>query len=200
MGGGNLPLIRFNGFNALWIVNKIGKITTSYSGGTPSAGIDTYYGGNIPFIRSGEIHQEKTEMYITEKGYQSSSAKMVSKGTILYAMYGATSGEVDVSKIDGAINQAILAIIPKDEIDVFFLSYVLQSRKEHIVNTFIQGGQGNLSASLIKEYEICYPTDINEQQKIASFFRSLDKKIFLQTQRIEKLKQMKSACLNKMIA
>ena len=184
-----------------WDSKKIGMISTSYSGGTPSAGVKEYYGGNIPFIRSGEISQEYTELFITEKGLINSSAKMVKKGTILYAMYGATSGEVSISRIDGAINQAILAIVPNTSVvDSHYLTYFLQSRKEHIVNTFIQGGQGNLSASIIKDYEVLFPSDMTEQHRIASFFRSLDTKISLQTQRIEKQKQLKTACLSRMIA
>ena len=72
-----------------------------------------YYGGNIPFIRSGEIGESSTELYITEEGLKNSSAALVEQGDILYTLYGATSGEVDRSKIKGAINQAILAIIPE---------------------------------------------------------------------------------------
>ena len=44
---------------------------------------------------------------------RNSSAKMVDKGDLLYALYGATSGEVSISKIKGAINQAVLCIRSK---------------------------------------------------------------------------------------
>lgn len=178
----------------------IGKITYSYSGGTPTAGNSDYYGGDIPFIRSGEIHQDTTELYLTQKGLDNSSAKMVKKGTILYALYGANSGDVDVAKIDGAINQAILAIIPQESMDSEFLSYLLQSRKDDIVGRYIQGGQGNLSAALLKGYSIKYPNELQEQLRIASFFSSLDKQIETQSQQVEKLKQVKKACLNQFIA
>ena len=49
-----------------------------------------------------------TELFLSEDGLKNSSAKLVSKGDLLLALYGATSGEIGISKIDGAINQAIL--------------------------------------------------------------------------------------------
>ena len=125
---------------------------------------------------------------------------MVKKGTILYALYGANSGDVDVAKIDGAINQAILAIIPQESMNSEFLSYLLQSRKDDIVGRYIQGGQGNLSAALLKGYSIKYPNELQEQLRIASFFSSLDKQIETQSQQVERLNQVKKACLNQFIA
>ena len=61
------PKIRFKGFKGEWEIDKIGNFSTSISGGTPTAGNSAYYGGNIPFIRSGEIHEDKTELSLTEK-------------------------------------------------------------------------------------------------------------------------------------
>lgn len=188
------PKLRIKGFEGEWEKNLIGAISSSFSGGTPSAGNPTFYGGAIPFIRSGEIHEDSTELYLTEKGLAASSAKIVEKGTILYALYGATSGEVDVSKIHGAINQAILAILPQKGFDNHFLTYLLQCKKDNIVGTLLQGGQGNLSGALIKSYQISFPNLI-EQQSIANYFKSLDSMIQAATKKIASLKQMKSACL-----
>ena len=188
------PKIRLKGFEGEWIEKELGDISTSYSGGTPSAGNNDYYGGSIPFIRSGEIHEDKTELFLTEKGLSSSSAKMVEIGTLLYALYGATSGEVDVSKIKGAINQAILAINPFKGYDNYFLSYLLQCKKENIVGTLLQGGQGNLSGTLIKSYKLNFPS-LDEQKTIADYFKSLDSMIQATTKKIALLKQMKSASL-----
>jgi type I restriction enzyme S subunit len=191
------PQIRLNGFKEDWETSTIGSKTSSFSGGTPLAGHNDYYGGHIPFIRSGEIHDDKTALFITELGLNSSSAKLVNKGTILYALYGATSGEVDISRINGAINQAILAIIPQDSINRYFLCDLLQSKKNNIVSTLLQGGQGNLSGNLIKRYSFSYPS-LNEQEEIAKYFRSLDALIQAAAKRIDSLKQMKAACLQSM--
>ena len=75
----DVPKIRFKGFSDDWEQRKLGEITESYSGGTPTAGKKEYYDGDIPFIRSGEINSEKTELFITDEGLNSSSAKMVKK-------------------------------------------------------------------------------------------------------------------------
>ena len=189
------PKLRIKGFEGEWKTNLLGNVSSSYSGGTPIVGERSYYGGNIPFIRSGEIHNDKTELYITELGLSSSSAKMVEKGTLLYALYGATSGEVDISKIKGAINQAILAIIPDENICKYFLNYLLQTKKNHIVGSLIQGGQGNLSGALLKNYNIVYPENKKEQEKLANYLKSLDSLIQATTKKIESLKQLKSASL-----
>ena len=193
----NVPKIRFKGYDREWDKDTIGNVSTSFSGGTPTAGNISFYGGNIPFIRSGEIHSDNTELSLTEQGLNSSSSKIVAKGSILYALYGATSGEVDISKVEGAINQAILAIFPKEDINKYFLCYLLQGKKGHIVNTLIQGGQGNLSGELIKNYFVAYP-NICEQQQIAQYFKSLDSLIEATGKKITSLKQTKQACMQQM--
>ena len=191
------PKMRFKGFKGEWEIDKIGNFSTSFSGGTPTAGISAYYGGNIPFIRSGEIHEDKTELSLTEKGYNNSSAKIVEKGTLLYALYGATSGDVAISKIRGAINQAILAIIPYKSVETDFLADFLLCNKNKIVGELLQGGQGNLSGSLVKDINVTYPC-LSEQRAIASYFQHLDSLIQSTTKKIESLKQVKAASLQSM--
>lgn len=191
------PKIRFKGFEGEWKTSTIGDFTTSFSGGTPTAGASEFYGGNIPFIRSGEIHESKTELFLTEAGLNNSSAKVVEKGTLLYALYGATSGEVGISKIKGAINQAILAIYPNKTVDKRFLANYLQSHKQKIVGELLQGGQGNLSGALVKSISVTYPNN-REQQTISDYVDSLDSQIFASTSRLASLKQMKAASLQAM--
>ena len=62
------PEIRFQAFTEDWEQRKLGDISESYSGGTPTAGKKEYYDGDIPFIRSGEISDDKTELFISEEG------------------------------------------------------------------------------------------------------------------------------------
>lgn len=159
------------------------EFSDSYSGGTPVAGKKEYYDGDIPFIRSGEISSDETELFITNKGLNNSSAKMVKKGDILYALYGATSGEVSISKLKGAINQAILAIQPHLNYDSQFLMQWLRKSKENIINTYLQGGQGNLSGNIVKELLVDLPT-YEEQQKIGAYFSNLDSLITLHQRKL----------------
>ena len=198
VNGEKIPKIRFKGFKGEWEYRKLGEIASSYSGGTPSVGNSKFYGGNIPFIRSGEIHSSKTELFLTQEGLENSSAKLVKQGDILYALYGATSGEVERSKINGAINQAILAIIPNENYDAEFISQWLKNNKENIVNLYLQGGQGNLSGEIVKKIEISFPTK-KEQTAIGLFFRQLDETIALQSAEVEKLNQLKKGLLAAML-
>ena len=179
-----VPEIRFEGFADDWEQRKLGEVTDSYSGGTPLANNRAYYGGNIPFIRSAEINSSQTELFLTDEGLKESSAKMVEIGDILYALYGATSGEVGISQIKGAINQAILAIQPNESYNSRFIMQWLRLQKQSIIDKYLQGGQGNLSGSIVKNLEIYFPS-YDEQQKIGIFFKQLDDTITLH-QRIGK--------------
>ncbi|MCC4345254.1 restriction endonuclease subunit S [Limosilactobacillus reuteri] len=193
-----VPEVRFKGFTDDWEQRKLGEISTSFSGGTPSVKNKSYYGGKIPFIRSAEIHKNKTELFITESGLKNSSAKLIKKGTLLYALYGATSGEVDVSNIDGAINQAIMAIFLQKD-NVSFIKYYLEKNKDKIIAKYLQGGQGNLSASIIKSVHINLPFT-EEQLKISNLIKKVESLISLQQRKLELLKEIKKGLLQKMFA
>ena len=194
----NIPEIRFKGFTDVWEQRKLGDISFSYSGGTPNVGNNSYYGGSIPFIRSGEIKEKHTELFLTEEGFKNSSSKMVEKGDILYALYGATSGEVSISLINGAINQAILAIRPQCPYNNYFISQWLKKEKNNITSTYLQGGQGNLSGEIVKNLEINFPKQNIEQDKIGEIFTNLDNLITLHQRKLEKLNNIKKSMLDKM--
>nr|WP_238983871.1 restriction endonuclease subunit S [Bifidobacterium longum] len=195
--GESVPEIRFAGFTDPWEQRKLGELALTYSGGTPSAGNSAYYGGEIPFIRSAEIDCDSTELSLTVAGLNNSSAKLVDKGMVLYAMYGATSGEVAISKIKGAINQAILAMDASDMAANRFIAYWLRRQKKSITETFLQGGQGNLSGAIIKELGIPQPS-LDEQRQIGSFFSNLDDLITLHQRKLELLQNIKKSLLDKM--
>lgn len=165
--------VRLPGFSGAWKETRIGDIAKMFSGGTPTSSNQAYYAvSGIPFIRSGEISLSKTALFLSQAGYNNSAAKMVSKGDLLYALYGANSGECFISKIDGAINQAILCI-RSEIVDTKYMYYVLANRKEWIVATYLQGGQGNLSGEIIKNLVISYP-ERKEQSAIYSVLNAQD--------------------------
>lgn len=195
--GETIPEIRFKGFSGEWEEVRFGDVVTCFSGGTPLVGVEEYYKGNIPFIRSAEINKASTELTISESGLKNSSAKMIEVGTVLYALYGATSGEVGRAKLCGAINQAILAIIPIARMCPEFLSQWLRKSKSSIVSTYLQGGQGNLSGDIVKNLVLMSPT-FEEQTAIGNYFQKLDALINQHQQQINKLNNIKQACLSKM--
>ena len=179
-----------------WKSVRLGDECTFFSGGTPTSTDSSFYGGAIPFIRSGEIHSDKTELFLTDDGLKYSSAKMVSKGDLIIALYGATSGEVDISKIDGAINQAILCIRPS-WINKVYLKYLLEDRKDDILNTYLQGGQGNLSAEIIKNLIFDIP-DEGSQLMVVDFLNTTDRRINSSIMLMENLITLRSGLMQQL--
>ncbi len=172
----------------------MGDIAKTYSGGTPSVTNKNFYNnGYIPFIKSGEIGSSKTEQKINNDGLNNSSAKLVKTGTLLYALYGATSGKAAISPINGAINQAVLAIIPQTNVNRFIYEW-LNKNKPRITEKYLQGGQGNLSAKIIKQINI-FTTSKNEELKISDILGIVEKIISLQQRKLNDLSSMKSALL-----
>lgn len=180
-----------------WEVKKLGNVAESFSGGTPKADNNEYYDGNIPFIRSGEIHQKNTALFLSELGLAESSAKIVEKGDLLIALYGANSGDSAISQINGAINQAILCIRPYNLLTSFLCSF-LELKKNMYVAKYLQGGQGNLSGDIVNNYIIPIPP-LPEQQKIAEVLGTWDKAIEKQTQLIEKLELRKKGLMQQLL-
>lgn len=180
-----------------WEVKKLGDVAESFSGGTPKAGNNEYYDGNIPFIRSGEIHQKNTALFLSELGLAESSAKIVEKGDLLIALYGANSGDSAISQINGAINQAILCIRPYNLLTSFLCSF-LELKKNMYVAKYLQGGQGNLSGDIVNNYIIPIPP-LPEQQKISEILNVWDKAIKKQTQLIEKLELRKKGLIKQLL-
>lgn len=193
----SISKIRFRGYDNSLERKTIGDITTSFSGGTPKSSNKAYYEGNIPFIRSGEIKSKQTELFISDEALKNSSAKMVEKGDILYALYGATSGEVAISQINGAINQAILAIKPNSVYSSEFIMNYLKKEKDNILEKYLQGGQGNLSAAIVKSIELHLPSQ-EEQSAIGSLFRTLDDLLASYKNNLANYQSLKVAMLSKM--
>ena len=179
-----------------WEKKKLGDITTSYSGGTPSVNVKDYYNGAIPFIKSGEIHNSFTETFITETGLNSSSAKLVKKGDLLFALYGATSGDTSISKINGAINQAILCV-RSTTLNLHYLYQLLNFYRNKLLSIYLQGGQGNFSATIFKNLIFNFPC-LEEQTKIADFLSAFDHKLDNQKAQLEHWQQIKKGLLQQM--
>ena len=190
------PILRFKNFKDNWLPHKFNDIANTFSGGTPAISNKDYYGGNIPFIRSAEINKNTTQLHLTPDGLKNSSAKFIKKGTLLYALYGATSGEVGIAQIDGAINQAVMAINLKKD-NVYFIKTWLIKNKRKIISTYLQGGQGNLSAKIVKHLKLSLPK-IEEENLISITIMKIDSLIKLQQSKIDDLVNLKKYLLQKL--
>ena len=183
---------RLKGFEGEWKEVKLGEIAKVFSGGTPNTSQKEYYVGDIPFIKSGEIFSNRTEQFVSKFGIDNSSAKLVNVGDILYALYGATSGQCAISQIRGAINQAVLCI--RTDENSYFISSILKMNKDLYYNSFLQGGQGNLSADIVKKYIFRLPT-LTEQTAIATILTAADQEIETEKNKLKQLRQQKKGLM-----
>lgn len=148
----------------------------SFSGGTPSTSNSEYWNGNIPWIASGEIQNcdvANATDFITLKGLQNSSTRLIEKDSALLAMTGATCANVGYLKIKTTANQSVYAFVPKNNQQAKFLFYALIAMREEILSKQNGGAQAGINGMVCKNLYI--PSLAYEkQQKIVSY---LDKKV-----------------------
>lgn len=150
-----------------WVCAPLSDLAHTCSGGTPSRADNSYYGGDIPWVKSGEVVQGlvvSTEEAITEAAVANSSARVMPPGTVLVAMYGATAGKVGILGISAATNQAVCSITPGDRLEVGYLVEVLRSMNDHLLAQRSGGAQPNLSQGVLRGLQIPVPPiEIQEQ-------------------------------------
>ena len=163
-----------------WKEKKIGEIFKTYSGGTPTKSNKDYYeGGMIPWIRSGEVCEEyitDSEMCITEKGMNNSSAKYYPVNTVLVAMYGATAAQVGILKFKATSNQAVCGILPHKDFVPEFVYYWFTKIQDELAAQAQGGAQPNISQEKIKRVSIPV-IPVGEQQTIISHLDALSANI-----------------------
>ena len=153
-----------------WGWARISSIFKTTSGGTPDKGHSDYYtNGNIPWLRSGELDRQYitgTELMISQKGLENSSAKLFPVNTVAVAMYGATVGQASILKIETTTNQAICGLFPNNIVLPEYLYYFFLAKREDYLGMAFGSGQPNISQDVIKRTLIPIPP-FDEQKKIA---------------------------------
>lgn len=181
---------------------KIGNLATTSSGGTPLSSIgEYYYGGNIPWINSGEVSQGEiytATKFITKLGLENSSAKLMPVDTVLLAMYGATAGKVGVLKIEATTNQAVCGILPNDKYIPKFLYFQLRNIYEYLLSLRTGIARDNLSQNKIQDIKIKLPP-IAEQLKLVTEIEKLEQTIQAQQQTIDNAAARKQALIKKYV-
>ena len=153
-----------------WCWRTLGDIGTWQAGGTPSRIHKEYYGGNIPWLKTGDLKDgiiTSIPEYITEEGLNNSSAKLNPTGSILIAMYGATIGRIGILGMPATTNQACCACINYKGVIQKYLFYFLLSHKEEFKALGGGGAQPNISKDIIVKTLIPIPP-IKEQERIVS--------------------------------
>lgn len=161
-----------------WGIKPIKHIFAAIgSGTTPDSSKVEYYDGNINWLQSGDLYK-KDYVYavsktITDLGYRSSASLRIYQAPFLaIAMYGASIGNLAISKIDACVNQAV-AVLKGEENIVRFAKLALEISKTELIFAAQGGTQPNINQVLIKNWVIPFPSEI-EIKKIADF---LDKKV-----------------------
>lgn len=147
---------------------RLGDICRTTSGGTPSRSRQDFFGGKIPWVKSGDLNDgivRDVDEYLTEAGLQSSSAKKFPPGTLLIAMYGATVGKLGILDTEAATNQAVCGIQPTERLDRDFLFHFLLSKRVALVAKSIGGAQPNISQTIIRDLSVPLPP-LEEQRRI----------------------------------
>ena len=184
-----------------WIECPLDAIAETTSGGTPDRKRTDFYGGGIPWVKSGELNDSyifQTEETLTPEGLQHSSAKLFPSGTLLMAMYGATVGKTAILKMDAATNQAVCAIFPNAEkASADFLRYFLIGEREELLKQRYGGAQPNISQNVIRNFPVRLPP-VHEQRKIAAVLGLVQRAIEQQERLIALTAELKKALLHKL--
>ena len=168
---------------------KLGDIFEIGSGGTPSKSHPEYYGGGIPWVKTGDLKSEylyKVEDFITEEGLKNSSAKLYEPDTVLIAMYGATIGATSILKMNACTNQACAAFKKNDKVIPEYLYYFLKSQKVKFVKDGVGGAQPNISAGYLKKVEMELPS-LDEQRAIVELLDKTTNIMVMRNQEIASL-------------
>lgn len=193
--GKTTPKVRFKGFEGEWSTSNLGsifaeRIESNENGEMLSV---TMNNGIIRSSDNGRFDNSNSDK---------SKYKVVKIGDIAYNSMRMWQGASGVSQYEGIVSPAYTVVTPSVDVDTDFFGYLFKT--DDVIRLFKLNSQGltsdnwNLKYPAFSRICVSYPESKEEQQAIATFFRSLDRKIALETARLEKLKQIKLACLDKM--
>ncbi|MCB0121701.1 MAG: restriction endonuclease subunit S, partial [Caldilineaceae bacterium] len=157
---------------------RLNEIAQTTSGGTPSRQNDAFYGGYIPWVKSGELNDgviTEVAEFITEEGLAQSSAKVFPQGTLVVALYGATVGKTGILGKDAATNQAVCALFPKsDNVLVDYLHWFLRYKRSDFLKLSFGGAQPNISQKILRQTELPIPA-LSTQYEICTFLQDVER-------------------------
>ncbi|WP_048674424.1 restriction endonuclease subunit S [Streptococcus sp. 449_SSPC] len=198
----NKPKIRFNEFENIWTKSKLGELYEVYSGNTPSRSDNrNYQNGEIPWIKTTDLNnsiicsnEEKISVYGATK------LKVLPEKSVLIAMYGGFNqiGRTGLLAYPATINQALVALMPVNEINPNFLLNFLNFKKESWRNVAASSRKDpNITKNDVEKFKISFPS-IDEQSAIGFLFRTLDDLLASYKDNLANYQSLKAAMLSKM--
>lgn len=208
-GDETTPRVRFKGFEGEWEKKTISKIGFTYSGLVGKSKNDFGIGDAQYITFMNVLCNATIDTSILQKVNvaKSESQNCVMKGDLLFNTSSETPEEVGLCAVmpetiqNVYLNSFCFGLRLKDEeVCPEYLAYLMRSPVgRNLMKTIAQGiSRYNLPKSQFCQTKLLFPKYHSEQQQIASYFHNLDNHISLQEQRLEKLKQLKSACLDQM--
>ena len=158
-----------------WCWARLGNIGDWGAGATPARTKSQYYGGNIPWLKTGELNNDivyGSEEHITDEALKECSLRYCRIGDVLIAMYGATIGKLAIAGVPLTTNQACCACTPYEGIYNFYLFYFLMEEKDNFTQMGFGGAQPNISKEKIIKHLFPVPP-YEEQKEIVSTFISI---------------------------
>ena len=197
--GSNVPEIRFKGFTEAWEQRKLGELGTITTGNTPSTSIPDYYSDDgIVWVTPTDICENITfesARKLSDLGQQ--VGRVVPKNTILVTCI-ASIGKNTMLGNTGSFNQQINGLTPNEnKYDPYFLLTESALWSAKMKGSAAAGTMQIVNRTEFSELKTWLPSLI-EQQAIGAFFKQLDHLITLHQRELEKLKNLKKACLEKM--
>ena len=167
-----------------WLVKRIGDVCKVVTGGTPSTQHPEYFGGNVKWLKSGDIkklYMYDTEEKITQLGIEKSNAKIHPACSVAIALSGRgqTRGRTTVLKEPMACSQSVAIMILNSELKPEYLHYNLSNRYMEIRNLTGNLDRSGLNLSIVSDIQIPVPS-IAEQEEIALVLITVDKRIELE--------------------
>ena len=157
-----------------WEWTRMGNIGDWGAGATPAKSNSEYYGGNILWLRTGELNNSvvyDTEIKVTEKALKECSLRLNQIGDVMIAMYGATIGKVAIVGKELTTNQACCACTPFG-IYNYFLFYFLMGSQTDFVKKGEGGAQPNISREKLVSHLMPVPP-LKEQYRIVEKIKTL---------------------------
>ena len=179
-----------------WPLRPIPKCAKFLSGGTPKKSRADYWEGDIPWVSSGEMTEERihdTALHISEEGARAGS-RLVPENTVLAVVRGmslAKEFRVSITKREVAFNQDLKALASVDDVDPEFLYYSLLAHREHIRDLATEASHGTkrLQTDVLSAFEIAIPNAHDVQHRVVDFLSAYDSLIENNRRRIVLLEE-----------
>ena len=203
--GADVPEIRFMGFTGDWDEEKLGDIGYTYTGLTGKTKADFGHGNGKYITYMNVFSNPVADNDITEAIEVDNNQNKVQFGDVFFTTSSETPEEVGMSSVwlknchNTYLNSFCFGYRPNIKVDNYYFAYLLRSTVIRKRIIFLAQGISRYNISKNKVMEISVPLpNLEEQKQIGSYFQNLDKLISLHQQEIQKLKNIKKACLEKM--